>query len=488
MTTKVPVTFLTATLPVRLEKTLKELIRVPDQHSMIRATTNRPEHQYILFRSAKDKLLHHAVAFIIMSSASHLHGSRRGIIFVRSKEMGESIVRLFPQMAFIHGDITDERVRNSALEKWKNGQSGGWIVGTTSLIQGVDYHNVHFVLFVATPFSMIDFVQGAGRAGRNGEQSFVVVLHSGNSYPPSKNDEDLSCRQEMVRWTQIGKCRRTVISSCMDGEEVECHSIPGAMPCDVCRRDHPLIAIWGRMNEIKLGQTHVLEELSIQRPTPGGVEPTQLEMVPLVPRLASPEVINHSLVEMTLMHARTETALECIRLLEAFSPNCAICHAESGGKKLTGRKHKTWNLCCCGQHFKYFYDWNKPRRKFVRGLVLIIVIPINLLGKPPWVYDPAIGVWCYGCALPQRALKERGWGHDMKECLWSDMIMGTAWSIWYNKDLFPKMAKTLNCQVLPGKVGGEEAWATWLSQTNSKRTAYNLHSVWLWYCKEFQIV
>jgi len=265
MTTKVPVTFLTATLPVRLEKTLKEIIRVPDEHSMIRATTNQPEHQYILFRSMKEKLLHHAVAFVIMSSALHLHGERRGIIFVQSKEMGESIMWLFLQMAFIHAEITDEWARTSALERWKNGQSGGWIVGTTLLIQGVDYHNVHFVLFVATPFSMIDFIQGAGRAGRNGEQSFVVVLHSGNSYPPSKNDEDdLSCRQEMVKWTDKGKCRRTAISSCMDTEEVKCHSIPGAMPCDSCRRDHPLMEIWQRMNKIRLGETHVLEQRSAQ--------------------------------------------------------------------------------------------------------------------------------------------------------------------------------------------------------------------------------
>ena len=75
----------------------------------------------------------------------------------------------------------------------------------------------------------------------------------------------------------------------------------------------------------------------------------------------------------------------------------------------------------------------------------------------------------------------------MKECLWSDMIMGTAWSVWYNKDLFPKMAETLNCQVLPGKASREGEWATWLSKMNSNRTGYNLHKVWLWYCKEFQI-
>jgi len=374
MTTKVPVTFLTATLPIRLENKLKEVLRIPDEHEMIRTDTNRLEHQYIIFRSNSKKLLHHAVAFIILSSRLYLSGQKRGIIFVRSKEMGQSIVELFPQMAFINADVTDEGIRASAFDDWKNGRSGGWIVGTTSLIQGVDYHNVHFVLFVATPFSMFDFVQGAGRAGRNGETSAVVVLDSGIPFPPSRNDvEDLSCRQEMVDWTNaVGKCRRLGISSCMDRDKVECHSIPGAIPCDMCNPRHHLMAVWSQINRTNYDEKNTLQKLSANPLMGMGFKPTQLEMASLVPQLASPAVIKHSLIQMGLMHARTQTALECIRLLEDFSPDCAICHAESGGSKRTGGQHKTWKECTVGEHFVSFYDWNKPSK--VRGSAQIIII------------------------------------------------------------------------------------------------------------------
>lgn len=371
MITKIPITFLTATLPIRLESKLKEIIVMPPQHTVIRAGTGRPEHQYFLFRTSKDKLFHHAVAFVVLSSSLLLYEERRGIVFVRSREMGENIHAMFPQLDFIHADIKDDQVRSRMLEKWKAGRSGGWIIGTTSLIQGVDYHDVHLVLFVASPFSMIDFVQGAGRAGRNGKSSRVVVLHAGKPFGPSGGD-DLSCKREMVDWLTKSRCRRLGISECMDRESHSCTSLPGAVHCDNCEPDHDLKQLWLDVNKLdpSLFDGNLETRLTTVASTLLPIDPpTQLDVVPLRPQLAPPVVIANSMKELGLQHARVQTALECIELLEAFSPNCGICHAESDGQLETREKHKTHTSCTVtGNHFKSFYDWNKPK---VRRLVWI---------------------------------------------------------------------------------------------------------------------
>lgn len=475
MMTKVPITFLTATLPVRLELTLKTVLALPDEHRVIRASTDRPEHQYFIFRTQKDLLLQHAITFILLASSLLLRDERRGIIFVRSKEMGENIRTVFPQFDFIHANIHDDRVRSQMIKKWKEGHSGGWIIGTTSLIQGIDYHNVHVVVFVASPFGLIDFVQGAGRAGRNGMPSRIIVLHAGKPFGPTNTDrEDLSCKKEMCRWLTERICRRTVVSECMDGVRRTCRDIPNAVPCDHCEPNHDLGELWTKVSQfdhdsqatnLELGLTTLASTLSPLE------QPTQLDMVPILPRLAPPSIISNSIKELGLQQARMQSAVECIEYLEVFSPNCGICHAESGGTIRTGTKHRTIKDCRTGPHFRIFYDWNKPMVK----------------GEVKWVYDTSsVGPWCYACALPQRALKERGVGHDMSQCPWSDTMMGVAWSVWHNEEMWEEMKKSVACKLPCGlKLASKKAWFSWLAGENEKRTAYNIHEIWLWYCRAY---
>jgi hypothetical protein len=476
MQTKVPITYLTATLPIRLEPTLKRMLIMPSEHTVIRANTARPEHQYFVLHSSKDELFQIAVAFIHLISSISLRDERRGIIFVRSKEMGENLRTMFPQMDFIHADIKDDRTRLEMMAKWRCGRTGGWIIGTTSLIQGIDYHDVHLVVFVASPFGLFDLVQGAGRAGRNGAPSKIIVIHCGKPPGPSKDDpQDLSCKREMVKWLTDTRCRRAIISECMDGAIRTCRTLPNAILCDKCEPNHNLRELWGKAKQfdpdtepgtsLELRLTTIASTLSPLEP------PTPLPMIPIRPRIAPPAVIRHSLHQLSLREARVQVALECIVYLEAFAPNCGICSAESQGTETTGIKHKSIKECKAGNHFMKFYDWNKPSRN----------------GLSIWSYDVAsMGQWCYACALPQKALKERGLEHEMRACPWSDIMSGVAWSIWHQQDLFERMKEEINC-ALPCGLGlankEKVQWSTWLSQQNSRNSAYNIHEVWLWYCK-----
>lgn len=369
MSLKVPITFLTATLPTRLDQWYIEYLGLPKKHTKIRADTDRPEHRYILFTTAREDLSIHTVAFILESSRA-LSGSQRAIVFVRSKQFGQYLKSVFPQMGFISSDIEDEAERSTIIDEWKDGKSGGWIIGTSSLIQGVDYHDVCLVVFAASPFGMVDFVQGAGRAGRNGRESKVVMLHDGTIIPPVNGDaDDLTCRREMIKWlANKTQCRRLIISECMDGKQTTCRSLESATPCDICERSHNLIPVWDaarlvdpddlyqRSDILQPDLTSSTSEASTLEPT------TRLPAIPLRPRLAPPDILRTSMDELTGAQLRLQKAMECIDALETFGQNCGICHAQSAGDVFTNKKHPTWKSCInVSNVFHPFYDWNKPK-------------------------------------------------------------------------------------------------------------------------------
>jgi superfamily II DNA helicase RecQ len=74
--------------------------------------------------------------------------------------------------AHYHAGVIDRAER---LEQWS--ERGGWIVATGALGTGVDFPGILVVVHMGMPYSMINFTQESGRAGRGDEvvDSFVVI-------------------------------------------------------------------------------------------------------------------------------------------------------------------------------------------------------------------------------------------------------------------------------------------------------------------------
>lgn len=70
------------------------------------------------------------------------------------------------------------------------------MVSTTTLVHGVDYPWVDAIIFLECPFGLYNFVQGAGWAGRSGQESFVTVLHNGVPSVPLGNSQ-YGCQAKM---------------------------------------------------------------------------------------------------------------------------------------------------------------------------------------------------------------------------------------------------------------------------------------------------
>lgn len=368
MACRVPFTLLSATLPTRLVQGLADKLNLPKEVNVIKAPTNRQEHCYAIWKVPRQFLVKTTAAFIHLCS-SLLHGSRRGIVFVQRKDEGKRLAEHFENLDFVYSDVEEED-RLKMIYRWKSGSSGGWIIGTTSLIQGVDYHDVHLVVFMGPTFGMVDLVQGAGRAGRNGKYSRVVVLDTNDLYPDKGDDDDFGCRRELMNWLQDNKCRRVGISQCMDSIVSTCESLPNAHPCDVCQKDEELDNMWEKAKlldisgegPVRLALKHAPLSTGLLIQTQGN-PPMQLDVAPLVPQIPTPVALRKSHEENALKAGLEKIATECLDGLLQFGGNCATCFLAH--QKLTNERHLSFKNCWGGRFPSYWakiYDYNKPMK------------------------------------------------------------------------------------------------------------------------------
>jgi superfamily II DNA helicase RecQ len=158
----------------------------------------------------------------------------RGIIFCRSISRVQLLAPQF-QDCMSHSKMSAED-RMAGFEKWRCG-SAKWIVATTGLLHGIDYGWVDAVIFLEMPYGLMNFVQGAGRAGRKGQPSHIFLLHSSNQSQimPQGSEPDQNCIIGGIEYMKnTTECRRFIVTRIMDGEGVRCREVFNALPCDIC--------------------------------------------------------------------------------------------------------------------------------------------------------------------------------------------------------------------------------------------------------------
>ena len=238
--------FLTATLAPCHEPVLLKSLGIPLPRTLLlRLPTARPNHRLQVVGLPTPEAVFPSgaqLATLLLEEWKEDPGAR-GIFFVRSlrdlQEFTDSC--LFPVCTF-YGNMTGEQ-KDEQLNSWfSKDHPSKWMVSTTALLHGVDYPQVNAVIFLGCPFGLYDFIQGAGRGGRGGQESLVAVLF--NDIPtPLPNESPYCFREEMEKILITPSCRRRGISKTMDGEDLPCSLVPNSLLCDFCEgRLHPLVS------------------------------------------------------------------------------------------------------------------------------------------------------------------------------------------------------------------------------------------------------
>ncbi|GKU15724.1 unnamed protein product, partial [Fusarium langsethiae] len=95
---------------------------------------------------------------------------------------------------------------------------------------GIDVAGIIDVIHLEAPFSIIDYAQEAGRAGRTGEPVTAEVIIEDKDWP----DEDAAGEacldisvREVRRLIRTRGCRRRLLGQCLDGDLRDCKDLGG---------------------------------------------------------------------------------------------------------------------------------------------------------------------------------------------------------------------------------------------------------------------
>lgn len=181
-----------------------------------------------------------------------------GIVYAITRKETEQLMKFFEEngirAAAYHAGMTNERrskIQNDFMEnKFKV------IVATIAFGMGVDKADIRFVIHVGMPASPEGYYQEAGRAGRDGEKSFCILLHSksdaslhnffimsgksdmisqGKSWEDTKKAIDIRYQRlnKMKEYVSHSKCRRKLLLEYFGDPAVE-KSADNCGGCDVC--------------------------------------------------------------------------------------------------------------------------------------------------------------------------------------------------------------------------------------------------------------
>jgi ATP-dependent DNA helicase RecQ len=106
------------------------------------------------------------------------HGS--GIVYVRNraatKETAQRLIEQGISADFYHAGLSPE-MRNAKQDDWQNGRTRV-IVATNAFGMGIDKPDVRVVVHIDLPDSVEAYFQEAGRAGRDGQRAYAVLLYN----------------------------------------------------------------------------------------------------------------------------------------------------------------------------------------------------------------------------------------------------------------------------------------------------------------------
>lgn len=179
-----PVIALTATATPKVGEDIMEKLRF-EEKLLLKSGFERENLRYIV-RKADDKLGQ------LLSICQGVHGS--GIVYMRNRRKCEEIADFLQakgqSASFYHAGL-DSLTRSERQAGWKSGAIR-IMVCTNAFGMGIDKPDVRFVVHLDLPESPEAYFQEAGRAGRDGQSSYAVLVWNGADIRHLKQIESIS--------------------------------------------------------------------------------------------------------------------------------------------------------------------------------------------------------------------------------------------------------------------------------------------------------
>ncbi|MBQ3965478.1 MAG: ATP-dependent DNA helicase RecQ [Treponema sp.] len=158
------------------------------------------------------------------------------IVFCGTRPRTESMARLLAEyfgrekVRFYHAGMTKEE--KSAVEEWFFKSNDGILTATCAYGMGMDKPNVKTVVHLDAPEHLENFVQEAGRAGRDGSSVKSALIWSHSDDVRYRQAVPGSREKLMGAFARSTGCRRQFILDSFAAEKTSCSG------CDICDAEH----------------------------------------------------------------------------------------------------------------------------------------------------------------------------------------------------------------------------------------------------------
>lgn len=165
----VPILALTATATARVVEDIQEKLQFKERNC-IRATFRRPNLAYIVQKETDKRSK-------MISVLKNVPGS--SIVYAPTRRMCKEICQFLLQQGieaeYYHAGL-DKAERSERQDQWISGKVRV-MVATNAFGMGIDHAQVRSVIHYFPPGSLEAYFQEAGRAGRDGQKSYAVLLY-----------------------------------------------------------------------------------------------------------------------------------------------------------------------------------------------------------------------------------------------------------------------------------------------------------------------
>ena len=169
----IPILALTATATPFVAEDIQRQLLFPSTSRRFQSSFQRQNLAYLVFHE-EDKM---GRLLRIARGAG-----KSGIVYVRNRrrtrEIADHLVANGIRATYYHAGL-EPKERDIAQRRWMQGEVDA-IVATNAFGMGIDKPDVRYVVHMDIPTSIEAYFQEAGRAGRDGNKSYAVLLYNDN--------------------------------------------------------------------------------------------------------------------------------------------------------------------------------------------------------------------------------------------------------------------------------------------------------------------
>ena len=348
---------LSATVPPDIEQELRILF---GNFNVIKGPCVRPNIAYSVERSEDINL---KLKDLCQSFLTTRRSSARMIIFSLScqeaNERAKDLTEVTDAVAVYTGRCSDDE-REIVSRGFRNG-TFLILSATSAFSMGVDYNAVDLVVHMNGYHSLVDFYQESGRAGRDGFKAHSIILLSNQL-------KDMKDATESSYLTSSTRCRRSILHSVVENDDIHCFDKSDYVQCDICSNskesqtalldENPFIVNYESKETSIESQRFSMTALSAEDSDPFSLTPATdvLSVIGIRSDPNFPNLMNAEMVKSSIYQAQdyVRDKLEEIRKAAFYCIYCRLIHNvevrhRNGDLFHCDKQRKAWLCISCLQ-------------------------------------------------------------------------------------------------------------------------------------------